>query len=51
MDKTLQIHLHDLREAIATEIESVPVEPSIANAVGMQIMAARIARGHAKDNG
>ena len=51
MDNTLEMHLKDLRESIAREIETIPLDPSIANAVGVQIMAARIARGHAKAHG
>lgn len=35
----------DAREDIAVEIESIEVRPSIENALGMQIMAAKIARG------
>ena len=34
-----------LREEIAREIEALPVEPSITNAVGMRLAAAHIARG------
>ena len=34
-----------IREKIAKEIESIEIKPSIENAVGMQIMAANIARG------
>ena len=34
-----------LREEIAREIESLPVESSITNALGMRIAAAKIARG------
>jgi hypothetical protein len=37
-----------LREEIAREIESLPIEPSVTNALGMRLAAARIARG--KDN-
>jgi len=33
-----------LREKIAKEIESIPIIVSETNAVGMQIMAAKIAR-------
>jgi hypothetical protein len=45
MEKTLQMHLKDLREQIAQEIESIKIESSINNAVGVQIMSAKIARG------
>lgn len=34
-----------LREEIARAIEAIPIESSITNAVGMQILAAKIARG------
>ena len=37
-----------LREEIAREIESIPIESSITNALGMRMLAANIARG--KDN-
>ena len=37
-----------LREEIAREIEALPVESSITNALGMRMLAANIARG--KDN-
>lgn len=34
-----------LREEIAREIESLPIDSSITNALGMRIAAAKIARG------
>jgi hypothetical protein len=34
-----------LREEIARAIESIPIEESVTNAVGMRILAAKIARG------
>ena len=34
-----------VREEIAKAIEAIEIRPSIENAVGMQIMAAKIARG------
>ena len=34
-----------LREEIAREIEALPVESSITNALGMRMLAAKIARG------
>jgi hypothetical protein len=37
-----------LREEIAREIEALPIEPSVTNALGMRLAAAHIARG--KDN-
>jgi len=45
MEKTVKIQLQELREQIAQQIESITLEPSIDNAVGMQIMSAKIARG------
>jgi hypothetical protein len=37
-----------LREEIAREIEALPIEASVTNALGMRLAAAHIARG--KDN-
>ena len=34
-----------LREEIARSIESIPIEDSITNALGMRTLAAKIARG------
>lgn len=34
-----------LREEIAREIEAIPVETSVTNALGMRIAAAKVARG------
>jgi hypothetical protein len=34
-----------LREEIARAIEAIPIEDSITNALGMRILAAKIARG------
>ena len=34
-----------LREEIAKAIESIPIEESVTNAVGMRMLAAKIARG------
>lgn len=53
MEKTIKYLLqeayvdgyNDARKTIAEEIERLPVESSTTNAVGMQSMAARIARG------
>ena len=45
MEKTLEMHLNELREQIAKEIEAIEIENSITNAIGMQILAAKIARG------
>jgi hypothetical protein len=44
-EKTLEMHLQDLREEIAKEIEAIEIRPSIENAVGIRMMAASIARG------
>jgi hypothetical protein len=44
-EKTLDMHLQDLRKEIAKEIESIEIKPSIENALGMRMMAANIARG------
>ena len=34
-----------LREEIAKAIEAIPLEESVTNAVGMRILAAKVARG------
>jgi hypothetical protein len=34
-----------LREEIARQIEAIPIEPAVTNALGMRIAAAKIARG------
>ncbi len=34
-----------LREEIARAIEAIPVEESVTNAVGMRMLAAKVARG------
>lgn len=34
-----------LREEIAREIEALPIESSVTNALGMRLAAAKIARG------
>jgi hypothetical protein len=34
----------DIREQIAQEIESLPIEDSVTNALGMRILAAKVAR-------
>jgi hypothetical protein len=36
-----------LREKIAKAIESIPIEDSVTNALGMRILAAKVARGEA----
>ena len=35
-----------IRETIAKEIEAIDIETSKTNAVGMKILAARVARGN-----
>jgi hypothetical protein len=35
-----------LREEIAREIEAIPIEESVTNALGMRILAAKVARGN-----
>lgn len=45
MEKTLNIYIKEMREQIAKEIEAIEIENSIANALGMRILAAKIARG------
>ena len=34
-----------LREEITRAIEAIPIEPSVTNALGMRIEAAKVARG------
>jgi hypothetical protein len=34
-----------LREEIARAIEALPIEESVSNAVGMRMLAAKVARG------
>jgi len=43
----VQMSLDDmlLREEIAKAIEAIPIEESVTNAVGMRMLAAKIARG------
>ena len=35
----------DIREEIAKAIESLPIQDSVTNALGMRLMAAKVARG------
>lgn len=35
----------DLREQIAKDIEAIEIQSSTTNALGMQILAAKVARG------
>ncbi len=37
--------MKEMRETIAKEIEAIKIEDSKTNAVGMQILAAKVARG------
>ena len=45
MEKTLDMHIQEIREEIAKKIEAIEIENSITNALGMRILAAQIARG------
>ena len=45
MEKTQEIIIKEIREEIAKKIEAIEIESSKTNAVGMQILAAKIARG------
>ena len=46
MKKTLEIHLKELREQIAKEIEAIDLGGNAQiNGVGMKILAAKVARG------
>jgi hypothetical protein len=45
MEKTIEIQIKEIREQIAQSIESIKIEDSKTNAVGMRILAAKIARG------
>ena len=45
MQKTQNIIIKEIREEIAKEIEAIQIEASKTNAVGIQILAAKIARG------
>jgi hypothetical protein len=53
MEKTIKYLLqeayvngyNDAREAVAQEIEKLPVESSTTNAVGMKSVAVKVARG------
>jgi hypothetical protein len=40
------VNEQEIREQIAKEIEAIEIRPSIENALGMKIMAAKIARGN-----
>ena len=45
MEKTLEIHIKEIRNQIAKDIEAIEIKDSIENAVGMKILAAKVARG------
>jgi hypothetical protein len=45
MQKTLEIHIKEVREEIAQEIEAIEIKSSVENAVGIKLLAAKIARG------
>ena len=45
MEKTLSIHIQEIRDQIAQQIESIEIEDSKTNALGMKILAASVARG------
>ncbi len=45
MQKTQDIIIKEMREHIAKEIEAIKIEASKTNAVGMRILAAKVARG------
>jgi hypothetical protein len=44
-NKYMGIDDMSLREEIAREIEALPIEPAVTNALGMRIAAAKVARG------
>lgn len=45
MKKTTGVAIEEIREQIAKDIEAININQSQTNAVGMQILAAKIARG------
>jgi hypothetical protein len=45
MEKTLEIYIKEIREQIAKEIEAIEIENSVTNALGMKILAIKVARG------
>jgi hypothetical protein len=45
MEKTIKIIIKELREQIAKEIEAIEIEASKTNALGIKILAAKVARG------
>jgi hypothetical protein len=46
VEKTLHVNEQELREKIAKEIENLEIKPSVTNALGMRIQAAKAARGN-----
>jgi hypothetical protein len=44
-NRYMSIDETQLRKEIARAIEALPIEESVSNAVGMRILAAKIARG------
>jgi hypothetical protein len=44
MEKTIKILMKEMREQIAKEIEAIDIDQSHTNAIGMKILAAKIAR-------
>ena len=46
MQKTQDIIIKEMREHIAKEIEAIDIEQSHTNALGVKILAAKIARKH-----
>ena len=44
-NKYMSIDDMTLREEIARAIEALPIEDSVTNALGMRILAAKVARG------
>ena len=46
MEKTLEMHMEELREQIAKEIEAIDLGGTAQlNALGMRMIAAKVARG------
>ena len=45
MEKTWEVKEKEIRENIAQAIEAIRVDSSVENAVGVKILAAKIARG------
>jgi len=45
MEKITETTIKEIREKIAKDIEAIDIEQSKTNAVGMKILAAKVARG------